>query len=197
MLKSNKTQSEISIGRDGDVVGGNKYVKNEFINNNYRTRLSRLFEALIAEVNDETKLEDVCEELNRYLVDKDIIGLEQKLTDGGFSQNFISDASEQKEMFAKKMYKFRNYESAQFIYVELLAVIKTTFLDLIFPLIEEEVSKKEILQSVREKIIEPINERLNKEGAEDTILNLNSEEIRGMVYYLTGRCHIKWNYDNI
>ena len=42
------------------------------------------------------------------------------------------------------------------------------------------------------EIIQPLDQLLNREASEDKVLYLTPEEIKGMIYYLTGRCHIKW-----
>lgn len=189
------TQENITIDGNGDVVAGDK-VENHYYSNKY-TRLKRLFDALFEEVQQNEKLQIVCEELNRYLTDKDTIGLEQKLIDGGFNDSYITNATEQKEFFAKKLYRFQEYESAQFIYVDLLALIKTNFQDYVYPILKKEIDKSILNQTIREKIVDPILLILNTDGADDNILNLNAEEVKGMIYYLTGRCHIKWTNDSI
>jgi hypothetical protein len=54
------------------------------------------------------------------------------------------------------------------------------------------------LEILNEKVIQPILEILNKEGAEDNYLNYNANDIFGMVYFLTGKCHLNWkDYDTI
>ena len=190
-------QEDIKVGK-GDVVAGDKIDNSH---HHYDTRrnlkITRLFEALKAESDKDDKLSDICDELVRYLTEKDTIGLEQKLKDGGFNNSYIDNAFEQKEFFAKKLYRYQEFESAQRIYVELLALIKTNFQDYISPLIASNGTYEIINSEVREKVINPIIDMLNSDGANDDILNLNAEEVRGMLYYLTGRCHIKWSNDSI
>ena len=193
MIERNN-QSDISIGGDGDVVGRDKIINNHSSSN---TRLRRLFEALYNEVQNDEKLQNICEELNRYLTESDTIGLEQKLIDGGFNENSILEATKQKEYFSKKLYKFQEYESAQYIYVDLLALIKANFEDYVYPLLQTKPSLLELNSELRSRIVDPIVNTLNNDGSDDNILNLNVEEVKGMIFYLTGRCHIKWNNDNI
>ena len=39
---------------------------------------------------------------------------------------------------------------------------------------------------------------INKDGEFDDYLNYNINDIYGMVYFLTGKCHLNWKeYDNI
>lgn len=189
LMVNRVSQKNIKIKGDGDVVAGNKIVNN--YDSDY-TRLKRLFDALCSEFTKNEKLTEVCEELNRYLTEKDTIGLEKKLFDAGYKEDYILDALEQKEYFSKKLYHYKEYDSAQKIYVDLLALIKTSFQDYIYPLIEEKATDSEIKSAIREKVINPIIEILNIDGAQDNVLNLNAEEVKGMIFYLTGMCHIKW-----
>ena len=54
------------------------------------------------------------------------------------------------------------------------------------------------MQQVHEKIVVPISDMLNANGAYDTYLNFNEDHIYGMIYYLTGMCHLNWkDYDNV
>lgn len=182
-------QKNIKIEGGGDVVGGNKIVK--YYDSDY-TRLRRLFDTLCSEFTNNQKLLDVCEELNRYLTKKDTIGLEKKLYDAGYKEDYVLDAIEQKEYFSKKLYLYKEYDSAQKIYVDLLALVKTNFQDYIYPLIDEKVADSIIKATIREKVINPIIEILKMDAAEDNVLNLNAEEVKGMIFYLTGMCHLKW-----
>ena len=78
------------------------------------------------------------------------------------------------------------------------SLISTNFDIYVYPLILENQSKKYILEILNEKVIQPILEILNKEGAEDNYLNYNANDIFGMVYFLTGKCHLNWkDYDTI
>ena len=189
MMTGRVRQNNINL-RDGDVVGNNKTTNNYYQND---TKLSRLFCKLKEEVENNEKLKEVCEELNRYLTDKDPIGLEQKLINAEYDEEFIELAAEKKEYFSKKLYKYYEFESAQFIYVELLALIKTNFEDYIKPLINSKVETYKIQIEVREKVINPIIELLRFDSSDDFIINLNAEEVKGMIYYLTRRCHINWD----
>ena len=84
----------------------------------------------------------------------------------------------------------------QKIDVEIFSIIDNGFYTYVYPLILENQSKKYILEILNEKVIQPILEILNKEGAEDNYLDYNANDIFGMVYFLTGKCHLNWkNYD--
>ena len=86
----------------------------------------------------------------------------------------------------------------QKIDVEIFSIIDNGFYTYVYPLILENQSKKYILEILNEKVIQPILEILNKEGAEDNYLDYNANDIFGMVYFLTGKCHLNWkNYDTL
>lgn len=86
----------------------------------------------------------------------------------------------------------------QKIDVEIFSIIDNGFYTYVYPLILENQSKKYILEILNEKVIQPILEILNKEGAEDNYLDYNANDIFGMVYFLTGKCHLNWkDYDTI
>lgn len=68
----------------------------------------------------------------------------------------------------------------------------------ILPLINNQASKDDILKEVVIKVVEPVLDLINIEGECDEFLNYNAEDIFGMIYYLTGQCHLNWiNYDSI
>jgi hypothetical protein len=68
----------------------------------------------------------------------------------------------------------------------------------VFPLIKQEAGTDLVMQCIQEKVVGPIMAQLNIDGATDEDLHYNSDHIYGMVYYLTGMCHLNWkDYDNV
>jgi hypothetical protein len=66
------------------------------------------------------------------------------------------------------------------------------------PLIISGEAKEDIIKEIAIKVVSPVLDIINTEGEKDEYLNYNVEDIWGMIYYLTGRCHINWkNYDSI
>lgn len=172
---------------------------NSTINFHKKSRYSKRFEKLKEEFLNNTRYEEVLDELKGYLTKRDGIDMPQKLEDGGFNENEILRAIERKQLYWKKYEKYKFYESAQRIDSELFAKIKIDFETYVeVPLINTGASKQEIMKAVVEKVVNPILSILNEDGADDEILNYNAEEIFGMIYHLTGNCHLYWkNYDNI
>lgn len=163
-----------------------------------QSRLGSYFERLEQEILKNVN-EEVIEELIFYKTKLNgTRGLERKLQDGNFKQSKINDAIRLKELYAKKATKFECYPSAQRINLDLFARIKHEFETNITPLIEEETPLKTVMSEVREKIVKPIMALINENGAHDMYLQYNEDHIYGMIYYLTGMCHLNWkDYDNV
>jgi hypothetical protein len=164
-----------------------------------KTRFSKRFEKLNQEVASNERYEGIMDDFKYYITKLDGIDMPTKLVDGGFTENEIIEATRRKEKYAKKLEINRFFESAQWIDSQLFAKIKIDFEAYIEkPLINSGASKDEIIRALVEKVITPILELINIEGENDEVLNYNAEDIFGMVYYLTGKCHINWkNYDSI
>lgn len=163
------------------------------------TRLSKRFLKLKEEVQADTRYNGVMDELNRYLTKLDGVETEVKLRDGGFGDKEITRAIERKMEYSKKLEKGRYFLSAQWINSQLLAKIKIDFEEKVErPLISTEASKEEILDAVLHHVVEPMLDLLNVEGEHDEFLNYNAEDVYGMIYYLTGKCHLNWkDYDRV
>ncbi|OAV66753.1 hypothetical protein Barb4_02757 [Bacteroidales bacterium Barb4] len=164
-----------------------------------KTRLATRFEKLKQEVANDNRYNDIMEDLKYYLTKLDgTKDMPTKLEDGGFSKNDIVQATRRKEKYAKKLERNKFFLSAQLIDNELFAKILMDFETYVEPLIINNATKDNILKEVVEKIVSPILDLINVEGENDEILNYNADDIFGMIYYLTGQCHINWkNYDSI
>lgn len=162
------------------------------------TRMDSYFQGLLDEIEQHFTAE-VMEELKDYITKlpgtKDV---EEKLTDGGFRPMRIEEAKRLKEMYAKKAMQYDCYPSAQKIILYLFAQIKHEFNTSIFPLIEDGKPLRTIMDQVRMKIVRPIMQTLDTGVSHDRYLNFTEDHIYGMIYYLTGMCHLNWkDYDNV
>lgn len=164
-----------------------------------KSRFSKRFEKLNKEVAADERYEHVMDDFKYYITTLDGVDMPTKLSHGGFNESEIIEATRKKEKYAKKLEKNKFFESAQWIDSQLFAKIKIDFEAYVYiPLINSGASKDLIVRTVVEKVVNPILELINSEGEDDEILNYNAEDIFGMVYYLTGMCHLNWkNYDNI
>ncbi|WP_434503740.1 ABC-three component system protein [Prevotella sp.] len=175
---------------------GNNY--GPFYNGVVQSRISSYFERLCNEIENNTT-EEIIDELREYHTVLDgTKGLEDKLQDGCFPRLKIDEARRQKEAYAKKATRFECYPSAQKINLLLFAKIKNEFNAYIFPMIQRNEPINVVIQKVYEQIVTPIMDRLDVDGCHDEYLNYTSDHIYGMIYYLTGMCHLNWkDYDNI
>jgi hypothetical protein len=164
-----------------------------------KSRFSKRFEKLNKEVGANARYEEVLEDFKYYITKLDGIDMPTKLADGGFTEKEIIEATRKKERYAKKLEKNKFFESAQWIDSQLFAKIKIDFETYVLvPLINAGASRDLIMMTVLERVINPVLEIINTEGQDDEILNYNAEDIFGMVYYLTGMCHLNWkDYDNL
>lgn len=190
-----------SFVRNNSAIGAQANVKenNGTINiGNSRSRLSATFERLEQEILNNTRKE-VIDELLLYTTKLDgTKGLEEKLQDGGFQKMFIQKAIIQKEMYAKRATKYECYPAAQEIILSLFARIKNEFDVRIYPMIIKGADVPSIMQEVHKQIVSPTLQMIETNGENDQFLYFNMDHIYGMIYYLTGMCHLNWkDYDNI
>lgn len=163
-----------------------------------QTRFSKRFEKLNIEVASDVRYDGIMESLKYYLTSRDGIDMPTKLKDGGFRESEILEATRKKEKYAKKLELNKFFESAQWIDGQLFGKIKMDFETHILPLINNQACKDDILKEVVKKVVEPVLNVINIEGENDEVLNYDAEDIFGMIYYLTGQCHLNWtNYDSI
>lgn len=187
-------QNDSTVGTQANVKENYGYISI----GNSRSRLSATFERLEQEILNNTT-QEVIDELLMYTTKLDgTKGLEEKLQDGGFQKMFIQKAIIQKEMYAKRATKYECYPAAQEIILSLFARIKNEFDIRIYPMIITGVDIPLIMQEVHKQIVSPILQMIEMNGANDQSLYFNMDHIYGMIYYLTGMCHLNWkDYDNI
>ena len=78
-------------------------------------------------------------------------------------------------------------EVAQKINVYLLAAVRSYYMLEIYPRICNNEDQMTINSLISEKIINPLIVELG-----DNLFDFTHEDILGMLYFLTGNCHIKW-----
>ncbi len=128
--------------------------------------------------------------LNHYLKPAPYVeqrDLKTKLTEAGRAYE-IHEAEELKESFTKALTKNNLSKNAQEAYVHILSMIKTDYDNKVKPLIIENAPRSDIDPKVGE-IVKEIYFVL-----EGTSLEYDTQQIKGMLYFLTGNCHIDWKY---
>ncbi len=162
------------------------------------SRLGQRFKRLKEEVEKDIRYNAFIEDFISYNTELDGKSMPDKLADGGFSQQEIARATYKKHQYSKKLEKNKLYETAQRIDLELFAMINLKFETYVEPLIREGVEKRVIMESVTEKIVMPIFSLINQDGQDDTFLNYTVDHISGMIFFLTGKCHLNWAvYDSL
>lgn len=162
------------------------------VNNIYERSayLQDLYDKFQKEKQENEDLREFCEELDYFnsVIDEDIIGLEEKLKNGG-REKIIHYAKEVKERFHKKLIKSSQYSLvAQDINVYLLTKVRRGFIMEIYSLICNNESEEKINTLITERIIRPVQNDLGI-----NLFRYNEDDIMGMIFFLTGNCHIKWN----
>ena len=190
-MEINKVNQE-NINSSGDVVGGDKIVIQDVnitsVLNPATDYMIELIKRFKAESNSDEKINKIVENLNHYSTNLDeetVYDLEYKLNAGNRGFEF-NRAVLLKERITKKIKLNENSEAAQEIYAYLLSQICSDFHLHIYPLLKTHtISQINLL--IDEKVIKPAVFILG-----ENVLKLLKEDINGMIYFLTGNCHIKW-----
>lgn len=189
----NKVNQKNNTVESGDLAGRdvNKPTYNYGrVSSGGQSQLEKLYEKLEEEKKNSSAFSEVIEDLlhyKNYAVNTKVIGLEEKLKNGN-RLNYLRFAESSKEKFTRKLVKNEHSETAQLIYAFLLAKVYASFETFVFPRIMEGHPEEFINQLVSTYIIAPIEDILG-----DNLLRIYEDEINGMIYFLTGNCHIKWN----
>lgn len=169
----------------------------DIIVNNYNkpTEFHRQYLKLVEEFereleSGEIEFREFIDKIQHYSssIDDNIIGLEQKLINGGF-QNDYSWANQMKEYYSKKITNNNLSKATQKIHAFILARICVLFNLYVRGAINDGKPKDEIRDIITTKVIQPVQDMLG----ESNVLDLYDDDITAMIYFLTGNCHIKWN----
>ena len=95
-------------------------------------------------------------------------------------------------MYARRAEQYQYYPSAQQIIFALFSNIKNEFKASIYPMIVRGEQLTDVMLALRSNIVKPIMATLEKMGSRDEYLRLSEDHIYGMIYYLTGMCHLNW-----
>ena len=182
-------QENIEAG--GDLIGRDKVEQNINVTNVLNPASDYMSE-LIKKFKDEAitnnRFNDIVDNLNHYSTNLDedtVYDLEYKLKAGKRDSEY-KRAALLKERIAKKIKLNENSEAAQEIYAYLLSQICSDFNMHVYPLINTS-SIIQINSLIDERVIKPAQGILG-----ENVLRLLKDDINGMIYFLTGNCHIKW-----
>jgi hypothetical protein len=169
----------------------NNQVVNIYPPNGDKHPLSSAMESIMKSIEDDPDFKGFIEDLLNYMKPRTVIGLEGKLQQTNFKkenlEELLADAIDLKEKFAKKLEKEQLSFTAQHCYAHILAYIKSIFISKIKPLLIQGQSVAEIESAIYSEIVLNI---YNQTSAH--LPGLTTDHIAGMLYYLTGKCHLSW-----
>lgn len=171
----------------GDVHLGVQYNFNAPIKN--PNALMALIERSRQLSKESNEYRDMFEELQSFLEPRpgrNIIGLAAKLTAGN-REDLLEDASWYENKFVRRLAREQHCQSFQALFLHCLSQINSAFCAHIRPLIQSNSSTIAVDAAIKTHVIDPLyHELMYVDSA------LSSDVIRGMLYFLTGKCHIQW-----
>ena len=132
---------------------------------------------------------DIIVDLADYITEhpnREIIGLEKKLKNGK-RVDLKDRAVLLKNRFERRVAKNQMSLAEQHVYVQILSAISSIWHSKIKPLIDINTSKTAIDSAIHTELIEPVHKAIVRY---DTLAT--SELVSGMLYFLTGKCHLEW-----
>jgi hypothetical protein len=139
---------------------------------------------------DSFEYRNMLDELQSFLAarpSRRIIGLEAKLLDGD-RIDLVEDALFLENRFARRLAAGQHSPSSNAMFLHCLSAINYSFTTFIRPLIAEGAKPAVIDAAIKLCVVEPIYHELTVVDC-----SLNVQMVRGMLYFLTGKCHIAWN----
>lgn len=175
----------------GDILAGMQDSLNLFKNlSAQKNRMSVLIERFKKERANDEVFSGIIAKLQHYSTSTDgvgdVEGVKTKLGKAGYD-NLLEFALVTKEMFVKKLTEFQFSKSAQEMQCLLLAEVYTRFHHFVWPALCEGQGQGAVQALVQQFIINPVSEMLG-----ENVLDIYTDELTGMVYFLTGNCHIRW-----
>jgi len=179
------SESFKDITAGGDVTGRDKYTINNILPS--PTQIDKLNELYNQEINQNPQFENLIDELEHYSSSRHSNrDLSSKLESAGF-EYLIDEAEEFKESISKIIIKQQNYKSAQKIITFLLADTQSIFNNTMKPKIKNINDETMVREIIKEYLEDKISD-----GLGENVLELYNRQIKGMMYFLTGNCHIEW-----
>lgn len=154
------------------------------------SKISLLIEASKAYALDSDEYRDLIEELENYHKPRPgrrIVGLENKLNNANMD-SLVEEAKYLKGRAITKVarYQLQSHKAAVNNYI--YGKINEIFNAEVLPLIKSGLSSDQVNHFISQMIIQPLADEICV--ADPTI---NSDTIRGMLYILTGNCHLTWS----
>lgn len=170
-----------------DYSGHSKHIGDNIFSS--LTNLETAIEQVMKALRGEDRLVNILEDLAEYITehpDREIIGLEKKLELGG-RQDLFNRARRLKNKFAQRVAKSQMSITEQRVYIQILSAINTIWYQHIQPRIASGASSQEIDQLILEELIKPVHQAIVRFDS-----TITTEIVIGMLYFLTGKCHLVW-----
>lgn len=116
-----------------------------------------------------------------------IYGLEAKLNDGK-RKDLLEDAEFLEHKFSRMVAAGQFSKTEEIIYYHCLSTINSAFSTYIKPQFELNADNQIIDRLLYEKIVVPIHKEIST-----VTITISQDIIRGMIFFLTGKCHLKWS----
>lgn len=152
----------------------------------------RLFERLAQEANEDKVLTGYIRQLEIYtrvVENEQVVGLEEKLRMAGRDRQLPLAAGLKENIFATLKANLFS-PTYQMIAATLMAKVHERFETYVRPLIEDGADAAAIDKAVSQHITMPFAEELE---ACPQFEEVAVDYVRGMIYFLTGNCHIRWD----
>lgn len=187
MSDSNTKTNQIGNVVTGDNAGRDLH-KVEHHHHHATSSLRQIAERYREAHRDDVVFEGFIERLQHFMADVtsgEFLGLDAKLR-AGRRASYIPSAIQLKEEFTKKLYKHQFSEHAQDVFAHILAHIHVSFLNKVRPKIAAGFAIHEVDEIVHGLVADVYDQ------VGSSPLNITMTEVQGMLYFLTGNCHIEW-----
>jgi len=180
------------VEQTGNLVRGDQagrdVIKPTFVYEGTATPMARMIAKFRIETENDREMKMTIDRLQRWFKSEgDVIGLDEKLRLGERA-DIIKLAIEAKERFSKCLLRHEYSPAAQEIYAFLLAKTYQIFVTIIYPQICRGSTAAEIDRLLVTEVYDKVEALL-----EDNPLEISPEEVMGMLYWLTGNCHLQWS----
>lgn len=169
---------------DSSTHNGNNIFESE------KSALEKAIQKIVTSASKNSELVDILDDLNDYITVhpyREIIGLEKKLKNGK-REELYPKALLLKNRFERKIAKAQLSMVEQKVYIQVLSHILSAFDQYVRPKILSLQPKELVDAAVFERIIEPVHKAII-----DFDDCATKELVSGMLYFLTGKCHVVWD----
>lgn len=176
-------------GRDVIIVEGDLHHTPEAPR---ESKLGQLYRKLRADVEEDPQLVSYIGQLEiftRVVVLEDVVGLDGKLG-AAKRHSQIEMATVMKERIFANLRENLFSKTFQTIYAMVMVKIWEAFITHVRPAIEAGASAAEVDRLINVEVIKPVAAELD--ACEDYD-GVSITDVRGMLYFLTGNCHLLWH----